>query len=56
MAWLPKAAIVNELEHGKLCELPGDQHRIPFAVKLFRYSANTRPEVATLWEKLKKTV
>jgi len=56
MAWLPQTAIVNELEQGQLSELPGEDHRITFKIELFRYAANTRPEVVNLWEKLKKTV
>jgi DNA-binding transcriptional LysR family regulator len=54
MAWLPQTAIVNELKQGKLAELPGGKHRIPFKVTLFRYSANTRHEVVTLWDRLIK--
>lgn len=54
-AWLPRMAIVDELEQGKLCELAGENHQIPFTIKLFRYSANTRAEVVTLWERLRKS-
>lgn len=56
VAWLPRMAIADELERGSLRELEGEDHRIPFSIKLFRYSANTRAEVVTLWERLKKTI
>ena len=55
-AWLPRMAIAEELAQGKLCELVGEDHRIPFTIKLFRYSANTRTEVVSLWERLRKTI
>jgi DNA-binding transcriptional LysR family regulator len=56
MAWLPYAAIRKELELGLFSELRDESHRIPFTIELFRCSANTRPEVIILWDKLKPGV
>jgi DNA-binding transcriptional LysR family regulator len=56
MGWMPLIAIRKELELGSLSELPGESHRIPFTIELFRSSANTKPEVVVLWDKLKATV
>jgi DNA-binding transcriptional LysR family regulator len=53
MAWLPRTAIKSELEQGTLREMRGEPHSIAFTIELFRYAANTRPEVLMLWDKLK---
>lgn len=53
MAWLPRTAIRKDLRLGTLRELGHSTHRIPFKIELFRYTANTRPDLLVLWEKLK---
>ena len=53
IAWLPRIAISEELKHGALSVLGDERHRIPFSIELFRYAANTSPDVVILWEKLK---
>ena len=53
MAWLPYTAIRKELELGIVSELFDESHRIPFTIELFRCSANTKPEIIVLWDKLK---
>jgi DNA-binding transcriptional LysR family regulator len=52
MAWLPRTAIMEQLKLGLVTEMGDKSHRIPFTIKLFRYTANTRPDVIILWDKL----
>ena len=52
MAWLPRTAIVEELRHGSLRELGNARHRISFTIELFRYTANSKPDLMMLWDKL----
>ena len=56
MAWLPRTAIREELRLGSLSELGNASHRIPFTIELFRYTANTKPAVICLWDKLQAEV
>jgi DNA-binding transcriptional LysR family regulator len=53
MAWLPYTAIREDLKLGLLTEMGDKSHRIPFTIELYRYTANTRPEVILLWDKLR---
>jgi DNA-binding transcriptional LysR family regulator len=53
MGWLPSTAIREELKLGLLSELGKKSHRIPFTIKIFRNSANTKADVIMLWETLK---
>jgi DNA-binding transcriptional LysR family regulator len=54
MAWLPRMAIIEELESGLLAELGEKRYRMPFTIELFRYTANTKREVVVTWSKIKK--
>ena len=56
MAWIPRTAIRKELRLGSLSELGHASHRIPFTIELFRYTANTKPDVIMLWDKLQAGV
>lgn len=56
MAWLPRMAIKEELETGRLAEIGKNDYRIPFTIELFRYTANTKQEVVVTWSKLKNSV
>jgi len=53
LAWLPRLAIAEELKNGTLTELGDARYRIPFNIELFRYTANTHPDIIMTWEKLK---
>jgi DNA-binding transcriptional LysR family regulator len=53
LSWLPRLAIAEELGDGTFTELGDARHRIPFNIELFRYTANTHPDVIMTWEKLK---
>jgi DNA-binding transcriptional LysR family regulator len=53
LSWLPRLAIAEELGDGTFTELGDARHRIPFNIELFRYTANTHPDVMMTWEKLK---
>lgn len=54
LSWLPRLAILKELGDGTLTELGDECHQIPFNIELFRYTANTHPDVIMSWEKLKQ--
>lgn len=52
LAFLPASAVARELERGELAVAGGEAWSLEMEVRLYRDRANTRPELARLWQHL----
>lgn len=52
LAFLPASAVARELERGELAVAGGEAWTLDMEVRLYRDRANTRPELARLWQHL----